>query len=129
MDLNHRPHPYQLKSDRRLMKIREVNEGARRWMSPAGRGPVVVNWCCQLYRDLLVEADDNAANAPPLLAAGSGGPAASTAKGHRVRSTPGRMRLAGLFLPQAVGNQRRERLARQVSLPMQNDLSDMHSLP
>jgi hypothetical protein len=44
--LTHRPHPYQLNSDC-CLRIREVNEGAREWVRPAGRGPVVVIWCCQ----------------------------------------------------------------------------------
>jgi hypothetical protein len=47
MDLNHRPHPYQLNSGTPLMKVREVNEGACLWMRPAGRDPVVVSSCCQ----------------------------------------------------------------------------------
>jgi hypothetical protein len=47
MDLDHRPRPYQLVSGDRLIKIRQVGEGARQWMRLVRRGPVVVTWCCQ----------------------------------------------------------------------------------
>lgn len=48
VDLNHRPHLYQLNSGRHMTKVREVNEGACEWMRPAGRALAVVTWCCQL---------------------------------------------------------------------------------
>src|SRR6516165_2637900 len=41
------PHPYQLNSGCWLTKFYEANESARAWVRPAGRGPVVVIWCCR----------------------------------------------------------------------------------
>jgi hypothetical protein len=42
VDLIHRPHPYQLKSDPGLAKVREANEGACQCMRVGRRDPVVV---------------------------------------------------------------------------------------